>query len=201
MADTGLPWELPYPVDTDLVRDGASAIQALAEATADGLDAAGGLVEVKTVVKDSPESASTATGGIFAPSGLSITHEVADASNRLILFGFFGALASNSGNANVGVAFHDGTGLFGLGAAGTGQATVTGGGYQVNFGSGGNRLVRPVHFHIVHTPGTGSKTYSIRCINMDTLTKTLYVNRSESDAADANNPRSISVFTLMEVKV
>ncbi len=41
MADTGLPWELPYPLPTDLVRDGADAIKDLAEATATGLSAAG----------------------------------------------------------------------------------------------------------------------------------------------------------------
>ena len=41
MADTGAPWNLPYPLPTDLVRDGAQAIQDLAEATADGLDATG----------------------------------------------------------------------------------------------------------------------------------------------------------------
>jgi hypothetical protein len=40
VADTGLPWELPYPLPTDLVRDGADAIKDLAEATATGLDAA-----------------------------------------------------------------------------------------------------------------------------------------------------------------
>lgn len=32
MADTGAPWNLPYPLDTDLVIDGASVIQDLAEA-------------------------------------------------------------------------------------------------------------------------------------------------------------------------
>jgi hypothetical protein len=39
-SDTGAPWLLPYPEDTDLVRDGASDIEALAVATAAGLSAA-----------------------------------------------------------------------------------------------------------------------------------------------------------------
>jgi hypothetical protein len=38
MATTGAPWNLPYPVSTDLVRDGAVAIENLAEATATQLD-------------------------------------------------------------------------------------------------------------------------------------------------------------------
>jgi len=41
MSDTGSPWNLPYPLPTDLVRDGAQAIEDLAEATATGLSAAG----------------------------------------------------------------------------------------------------------------------------------------------------------------
>jgi hypothetical protein len=40
MADTGAPWNLPYPLDTDLVRDGAQAIEDLALAVASGLSAA-----------------------------------------------------------------------------------------------------------------------------------------------------------------
>jgi len=37
VADTGLPWDLPYPLPPDLVRDGADAIKDLAEATATAL--------------------------------------------------------------------------------------------------------------------------------------------------------------------
>jgi len=38
MADTGAPFFLPYPLDTDLVRDGAADIEALAEAVALALE-------------------------------------------------------------------------------------------------------------------------------------------------------------------
>jgi len=37
MATTGSPWNLPYPLPTDLVRDGADAIKDLAEGTASAL--------------------------------------------------------------------------------------------------------------------------------------------------------------------
>lgn len=40
-SDTGAPFFLPYPEDTDLVRDGASDIEALADATATALASAG----------------------------------------------------------------------------------------------------------------------------------------------------------------
>jgi hypothetical protein len=41
MATTGSPWNLPYPLPTDLVRDGADAIKDLAEDTAAALTTAG----------------------------------------------------------------------------------------------------------------------------------------------------------------
>ena len=63
MADTGLPWELPYPLPTDLVRDGADAIKDLAEAVAAGLDEAGnagiGSNVVQTVKTDTFTTTST----------------------------------------------------------------------------------------------------------------------------------------------
>jgi hypothetical protein len=40
MATTGSPWNLPYPIPTDLVRDGADAIKDLAEDTAAALTTA-----------------------------------------------------------------------------------------------------------------------------------------------------------------
>jgi hypothetical protein len=56
MADnTGAPWLLPYPESTDLVRDGASDIEALATAVASGLTAANtgiGTNVVQTVKSD-----------------------------------------------------------------------------------------------------------------------------------------------------
>jgi len=53
MADTTpAPWLLPYPEDTDLVRDGASDIEALAVATAAGLNVGLGTNVVQTVKTD-----------------------------------------------------------------------------------------------------------------------------------------------------
>jgi hypothetical protein len=63
MADTGAPYNLPYPLPTDLVIDGAQAIQDLAEAVDDGLD----LVLDQSKVKfrastDATETLNFATG-------------------------------------------------------------------------------------------------------------------------------------------
>jgi len=63
VSDTGAPWNLPFPLPTDLVRDGADAIKDLAEATATGLSAAGtegiGPNVVQTVKTDTFTTTST----------------------------------------------------------------------------------------------------------------------------------------------
>ena len=63
MADTGPPWNLPYPLPTDLVRDGADAIKDLAEQVALGLNEAGnagiGSNVVQTVKTDTFTSTAT----------------------------------------------------------------------------------------------------------------------------------------------
>ena len=70
-SDTGAPWLLPYPEDTDLVRDGASDIEALAVATASGLSAAS---VVKNIFFEQMTAVQSFTGtGTFQDlTGLSI---------------------------------------------------------------------------------------------------------------------------------
>jgi hypothetical protein len=200
VADTGLPWELPYPLPTDLVRDGADAIKDLAEATADGLDAAGGLVAVKHALFTGTQTNSTATGANFAVTDLTITHTLADASNRLVLMAYFGAAGTSEQRGTVGIAVADTGTLIGIGAAAGSRTRVAAGGLVVAAGSGS--IVTMPHVHLVHTPGdTLAHTYTVRAINISTATNTLYINRSESDADSAAFSRAVSGLMLMEVKV
>ena len=69
MPDTGAPWNIPYVAGTDLVADWPTDSQTLAEAIADGLDAAGGIVQVVQTVKSDYFSASVAAGGTTGPRG------------------------------------------------------------------------------------------------------------------------------------
>jgi hypothetical protein len=71
VADTGLPWELPYPLPTDLVRDGADAIKDLAEATATGLSAAGNAGIGSNVVQTTKTNSFSTT--VTGPDGADIT--------------------------------------------------------------------------------------------------------------------------------
>jgi hypothetical protein len=200
MADTGAPWNLPYPLDTDLVKDGAQAIEDLAVAAAAGLDAAVGLVAVKTVVKTDTFSSSITSGGSAAVTGLSLTHSMADAANRLILIAFFGSAANSQTTGTVGIAINDGTNFLSVGAAAASRTQVTAGG-QTD-GAGSTRVVAFPHITIVHSPGvTTAVTYQVHVFNMVSATRTVYVNRSELDTNEAGFPRTASALHLMEVRV
>jgi hypothetical protein len=110
MADTGLPWELPYPLPTDLVRDGAAAIQALAEATANGLDNA------------ETTDASVLTTGTLPAGRISGTYSGLTGTGTLAA----GAISSGFGNVNIGTSTFtgNGSGLTTLNASNLSSGTV-----------------------------------------------------------------------------
>ena len=86
MADTGLPWELPYPLPTDLVRDGADDIKDLAEAVAAGLDEAGNAGIGSNVVSaaKTDQFSSTSTSPEDIP-GLSVTITPSSTDSKILL--------------------------------------------------------------------------------------------------------------------
>ena len=158
----------------------------------------GGLVETKSALFTGTQSASVATQANVAVTDLSITHEVADASNKLIISAFLGAAANSQGQGNVGLAIHDGTSLIAIGDASGTKTQVTAGGIIDGGGSVYDVTMPSVTF--VHTPGAGSKTYTVRAINMDDTTETLYINRSVNDS-DQFGPRAVSSLVIQEVSV
>jgi hypothetical protein len=202
MADTGSPWNLPYPLPTDLVRDGADAIKDLAEAAATGLDAAGGLVAVKHALFTGTQTNSTAAGANFAVTNLSITHTMASASNKLIISAYIGAAAIDTARGAVGIAVADGATLIGIGDV-TGARTSLAAGGQVSVnGTGDTITVAMPSITFVYAPGdVSAHTYTVRAFNVTTSTHTVYINRAQSDTNDAFRPRSSSALVVQEVKV
>jgi len=200
MADTGAPWNIPFVTPTDNPRVFPAADEAQALAIAAGLDAAGGLVEVKTAILTTTQSNSTAAAGNFTITGLSITHEVADPANRLIILASVGVAASTAQEGNVGIAvYQDGTAI-GVGTStGSNRVPVMAGG-SVS-GATGNFVVTMPSGHFVHTPGAGSKVYTLRALNNRNATQTIYINRAEADLDQQFFTRGISSLTIMEVKV
>jgi len=199
VADTGLPWELPYPLNTDLVRDGADAIKDLAEATADGLDAAGGLVAVKHALFTGTQTQSLAAQANVAVTNLTITHTLADASNKLIISAYVGLLGSSKGNVDSGIAVADDGTLIGIGTS-VGSRTAVAAGGNIAGASVVNTMSHSISF--VYEPGdVASHTYTVRAINADGSTQTLFINRREEDTDAASRPRASSALVIQEVKV
>jgi len=159
----------------------------------------GGLIDVKSALFTGTQSASVTAGSNVAVTDLSITHEVADASNKLIITACFGVASGSAGSGRLGIAVaQDGT-LITVGDA-AGSRTRVGAGGQVA-GTGSTSVVSMPSITFVHSPGAGSKTYTVRAINVRTSTQTLYINRSEADADDAATSRGVSSLVIQEVAV
>ena len=160
----------------------------------------GGLLETKTVLKTDTFSASVTGGNNVAVTDLSITHTMANASNKLIFMAYFGAAASTNQRGDVGIAIADDGTLITIGATAGSRVRVTAGGQTSDGTSNGN--VSTPHIHFIHTPGdTAAHTYTLRAINIQATTQTLYVNRSSDDTDAASRSRAVSALTLMEVAV
>jgi len=158
-----------------------------------------GLVEVKSALFTGVQSASVASGGNIAVTDLSITHEVADASNKLIISAFIGVGGNSKTFGNTGIAIDDGSGLIAVGDAAGNRTRVSAGGFVT--GSGNAHTVSMPAVTFVHTPGAGSKTYTVRAVNIDTVTRTVSVNRGDYNDDLASNSRGVSSLVIQEVSV
>jgi hypothetical protein len=163
----------------------------------------GGLVAVKSALKTDTFTASVGAGGNVAVTDLSITHEVSDPSNKLIISAFFGAAANSKGRGNVGLAIHDGTSLIAVGDTAGSRTEVSAGGVIIGNSTGDliNSNVTMPSVSFVHAPGAGSKTYTVRGVNIDTVTRTLFINRNEDDLDNGQRPRAVSSLLIQEVAV
>jgi hypothetical protein len=161
--------------------------------------ALGGLVAVKSAIFTGTQTNSTAARANFAVTDLTITHEVENVANRLIISAFFGVAASSQGLGSVGIAIDDGTSLLNIGQAAGSRTSVTAGGRITT--TVDTRVVTMPSITFVHTPGAGSKTYTVRAINVWNSTQTLYINRNEGDLDGNLAPRAVSSLVIQEVRV
>jgi len=160
---------------------------------------AGGLVAVKHALFTGTQTNSTAASANFAVTDLSITHTLADAANKLIISAFIGVAGSGAQRGQVGIAIDDGSGLIAIGdTAGSRVRVSAGGRVSANVTA---QVVTMPSITIVHAPGAGEKTYTVRAINIMTNTQTIYINRPEENADDATNSRGVSSLVIQEVKV
>jgi hypothetical protein len=200
MPDTGAPWNIPYVENADLVSDWPADSLLVANAVAAGLSAASGLVAVKHALFTGTQTNSTLTGANFAVTDLTITHTLADAANKLIISAYFGSAASDNQLASVGIAVADDGTLIGVGASPGSRVPVGAGGPVA--GTANARVTTMPSVTFVYEPGdTASHTYTVRAINIDTNTRTVYINRTSDDGNDATRQRASSGFVIQEVQV
>ena len=161
----------------------------------------GGLVAVKHVIKTNVFSASVNAGNNVAITDLSITHEVQDPANKLIITAFFGTASMSTLAVSVGIGIaRDGT-LISVGDSAGNRTSVTAGGEITANNTSPLRQVTMPHITIVDTPGAGSKTYTVRGINTSGSNGTLFVGRAPDDSDLASRTRAASAIIIQEVAV
>ena len=160
----------------------------------------GVIVAVKHALFTGTQTNSTAAGANFAVTDLSITHTLADASNKLIISAYLGAAASSDGRGPIAIAVADDGTLIGVGDAEGSRARVGAGGRTA--ASSNNEIVASRSLSFVYEPGdTASHTYTVRAVNIDGGTETVYINRSVLNSDGPFVPRASSGFVIQEVKV
>jgi hypothetical protein len=85
----------------------------------------GGLIAVKSAIFAGTQSGSLGSRANFAVTDLTITHALADASNKLIISAFVGATGNDREGFGVGIAIHDGTDLIAIGEDVASKTRVT----------------------------------------------------------------------------
>ena len=166
------------------------------------VDAAGGLVAVKSAIFTGIQSAGVGAGGNLSVTDLTITHALADASNRLIISAFLGTAASSNISGFVGIGVDDGDGLIAVGDTDGSRTRVAAGGRVSATGTNDDFVVTMPSVTFVHAPGdTTSRTYTVRAINIRTDAQTLFINRPRTDTDSGFTPRGVSSLVIQEVKV
>jgi len=162
---------------------------------------AGLVIDVKEAIFTSTQSTSATAGADFAVTNLSIAHSLSSASNRLLITAYLGTAANGHGYGNVGLAVKDGSTFIGVGDAASSRPRVGAGGFSQGLGTHNNIVTSSPSVSFVYSPGdTTSRTYTVRAINLDTSTQTIYINRNIGDSNDARGPRGTSGLVIQEIQ-
>ena len=192
MSDTGAPWNLPYPLNTDLVRDGAVAIKDLAEATATGLSAAGNPGIGSNVVQAfKADTFTTSSTSLVNITGLAATITLTSDTSKVLAVLTFGQVDGSTLALISGDVTRDGTPV-GIGNA-DGSRTRSSWARVPNTG---NRAEGATWSFLDSPETTSAVTYQAR---MRVGSGTAYINRSDLDSDNATITRSVCTLTLIEV--
>jgi len=191
MPDTGAPWNIPYVAGTDLVADWPTDSQTLAEAIADGLDAAGLFKQIVQTVKT--DTFSTTSTSFTPVTGMSVSITPSDNTNKVLVVAFVNSSDNASGSnhfkitgGNAGTFIGDAAGSNRIRAAFSVDQQLTGGS-----GVASGTIV------YLDSPATASSvTYQLE---MMVNASTGYLNRTRDDTDTTRYPRVASSITAIEV--
>jgi hypothetical protein len=197
MSDTGAPWNLPYPESTDLVRDGAQAIEDLAEAVATGLSAAGNAGIGSNVVSVTKTNTFTTTSTSFTNvTGLSVTITPTSASSKILAL----VSANLATDAGLGVHLQLARGTTGIAIGDAAGSRVRASATEFASTASSQEMVGNVSVLFLDAPATTSpQTYNVQ-LRRGTA-GTAFLNRCRNDTDTANVARTVSSITVIEVAV
>ena len=194
MADTGAPWNLPYPLPTDLVRDGADAIKDLAEATATGLSAAGSEGIGPNVVSVTKTDVFTRSSSLTPATvdGLSVTITPSSDTSKILVFASVVLASGSVSSPTYAIIARGGTPIVLGDADGSRSRAFT----SASSGTTGDTVAFSSAIMHLDAPGTASPvTYDVRVFGNSTQ----LVNRSRPDANNSDHGRYVSTLTVIEV--
>lgn len=196
MPTTGSPWYIPYVAGTDLVADWPTDSQELAEAVADGLDAAQIVRQVVSDTKDDTYAVSLAAGGVDTVNvtGLEAVITPGDTYNQVLVIASVN-LALSSTSAGPGFVLYRDSTAIAVGASAGSRTPITAMAYH---GTAQSMGVATMMF--LDTPNTTSATtYGVRLFNSLSASATVRVNRTQTDTDSAQYGRALSTITAIEI--
>jgi len=198
MPDTGAPWNIPYVDPTDLVRDYPQASEDLADAIADGLDAAGsagiGPNVVQTVKTDTFSTTSTSYTAI---TGMSVTITPSSATSKVLVIANLNIGQLNTASSVSVRLMRDSTSIYEADADGT-RSQTSFGAYNVA-ATEGNKQVHSGAPVFLDSPGVATATtYSVE---MKVPNNTGFFNRAGDNPNETRTILTASSITVIEVAV
>jgi hypothetical protein len=153
---------------------------------------AGSVLQVVSTTKTDTFSASVGAGSNTGITGLTISHAVSNASNKVILLA---QVSSSRGSGITSVALTAAGTMLNIGDANASRTRTSASG-----ASGYNTILQTLPLMFEYSPGTTSSiTYGVNIVNISTATETIFVNRTNADSNDAVHGRSASSLILLEV--
>jgi hypothetical protein len=187
MATTGAPWNLFYPLGTDLVKDGAGDIQQLAEDVAASLARGLGPNVVQTVKTDTFTTTSTT---FTAVTGLAASITPSSTSSKVLVIVTLNGIGVSTGTESPFQQFNVRRGTTNIGQPSAGGTPAT---IQATMGTVSQGMVASASIVLLDSPSTTSPiSYNV---TMRTNTATSYLNRRGSSAEQT----TVSSITVIEV--